>query len=210
VTIETSAAENGIKRLRDEVAMWGLAIRGAVDGFRMVGQALNVVLQPALEAEQGLNRVKEVVESTGQAAGFAAEEIAKQAADIQEAFAFDDDMIMNDLMTPLLTFTNVTGEAFKEAQVAIMDMNRALGVDGGGLKNVALQVGKALQDPITGLTALRRSGVSFTEDQQKMIKSLVEAGDAAGAQKIILQELNKEFGGRRQLTRTAMAASWSG
>lgn len=196
VTIDTSQAEGGIKRLRDEVAMWGLAIRGAVDSFRMVGQALNVVLEPALEAEQGLNRVKAVVESTGQAAGFTAEEIARQAADIQKAFAFDDDMIMNDLMTPLLTFTNVTGEAFQEAQVAIMDMNRALGEDGGGLKAVALQVGKALQDPITGLTALRRSGVSFSEDQQKVIKSLVEAGDAAGAQKIILQELNKEFGGQ--------------
>jgi hypothetical protein len=206
VTIETSAAESGIRRLRDEVAMWGLALRGAVDSFRMIGQALNVVLEPALEAEQGLNRVKAVVESTGQAAGFAAEEIARQAADIQEAFAFDDDMIMNDLMTPLLTFTNVTGEAFQQAQVAIMDMNRALGEDGGGLKAVAQQVGKALQDPITGLTALRRSGVSFSDEQQKVIKSLVDAGDAAGAQKIILAELNKEFGGQA----AAYADSYAG
>jgi len=206
VTIETSAAESGIRRLRDEVAMWGLAIRGAVDSFRMVGQALNVVLKPAMEAEQGLNRVKAVVESTGQAAGFAAEEIARQAADIQEAFAFDDDMIMNDLMTPLLTFANVTGDAFQQAQVAIMDMNRALGEDGGGLKAVALQVGKALQDPILGLTALRRSGVSFTDEQQKVIKSMVDAGDAAGAQKIILAELNKEFGGQA----AAYADSYAG
>jgi hypothetical protein len=37
--------------------------------------------------------------------------------------------------------------------------------------------------------------VSFSDDQKKMIEAMVETGDVAGAQQIILAELNKEFGG---------------
>jgi hypothetical protein len=37
--------------------------------------------------------------------------------------------------------------------------------------------------------------VTFTDEQKNMIKALQESGDMAGAQTIILNELNKEFGG---------------
>ena len=48
-------------------------------------------------------------------------------------------------------------------------------------------VGKALNDPLKGLTALSRIGVQFTAQQQEQIKAMVEVGDVAGAQKIILR-----------------------
>lgn len=196
VDIETAPAENKLKSLRDSVAMWGLAIQGAVNTFKMVGQAMNSVIQPALEAERGLNRVKTAVESTGMAAGYSVDELAAKAGELQAAFSFDDDAIMNELFTPLLTFTNIAGPAFDGATQAIMDMNRALGEEGGGLKNVSIQVGKALNDPILGISALTRVGVSFSEQQKEQIKQLAEMGDVAGAQQFILEELNKEFGGQ--------------
>jgi hypothetical protein len=77
-------------------------------------------------------------------------------------------------------------------------MSTALGTD---LKSASIQVGKALQDPILGITALRRVGVNFNEEQQELIKTMVETGDVIGAQKYILQELATEFGG------SALAAS---
>jgi hypothetical protein len=52
-----------------------------------------------------------------------------------------------------------------------------------------------LNDPIAGLSALSRAGIQFTDSQKETIKSLVEMGDTAGAQTIILQELEKQFGG---------------
>jgi hypothetical protein len=89
----------------------------------------------------------------------------------------------------LLTFRslkNGVGEGndvFNQATVALVDMARALGKDP---QDAAIQLGKALNDPITGMTALRRVGVSFTQDQQKLIKTLAESGDIMGAQKVIL------------------------
>jgi phage-related protein len=68
-------------------------------------------------------------------------------------------------------------------------------VDTAGLKTANIQLGKALNDPVKGITALSKVGVSFTEQQKAQIATMVKAGDTAGAQKIILGELGKEFGG---------------
>jgi phage-related protein len=56
-------------------------------------------------------------------------------------------------------------------------------------------VGKALNDPIKGITALTRVGVTFNDKQKETIKRLVESGKTLQAQKMILRELRSEFGG---------------
>ena len=66
---------------------------------------------------------------------------------------------------------------------------------GQDLRTSIMQIGKALQDPVAGILALRRAGVSFDESQRAMIESLVRSGKLINAQKMILGELRKEFGG---------------
>jgi len=90
------------------------------------------------------------------------------------------------------TFTNIEDLQFAGATEAILDMSQALGMD---LDSAAMQVGKALNDPIKGIAALSRSGVQFTADQEAMIKAMVETGNVAGAQELMLAELNTQFGG---------------
>jgi hypothetical protein len=74
----------------------------------------------------------------------------------------------------------------------MVDMGRALGE---GASASAIRLGKALNDPITGLTALRKVGVGFTAEQEAQIKTLQNSGDIMGAQKVILAELQAQFGG---------------
>jgi phage-related protein len=114
---------------------------------------------------------------------------------------FDDEAILGG-ESMLLTFTNIGKEVFPEATKTILDMSQALGQD---LQSSAMQLGKALNDPVQGITALRRVGVAFTDDQEKMIKTMVEMGDVAGAQKLILAELSKEFGGSAEAAGETMA-----
>lgn len=104
---------------------------------------------------------------------------------------FGDEAILSG-ESMLLTFTSIGAEVFPRATETMLDMSQALGQD---LKNSAIQLGKALNNPIEGVTALQRVGVSFTDSQKEMIAALVEAGDLVGAQTIILDELQKEFGG---------------
>ena len=78
-------------------------------------------------------------------------------------------------------------------------MSAALGQD---MKSSSIQLGQALNDPIKGITALSRVGVSFTEQQKSQIKRMVETGDTMGAQKVILRELNREFKGSAEAQAT--------
>lgn len=143
------------------------------------------------EAAQASAQLDATLKSTGNAAKLSREALDAQAESLMNMTRFDDDAITS-AQALLGTFTEIKGKVFTDAIPAITDLATKMG---GDLKGATVQVGKALNDPIKGITALSRVGVSFSEDQKKVIKSLVETGDKAGAQKIILAELNKEFGG---------------
>ena len=133
------------------------------------------------------------IQSTQGAAGYAADELFRMASGLQDITRFGNEDILKNVTGPLLTFTNVAGPQLEAAQVAVLDMATALQID---LKSASIQVGKALNDPILGLSSLSRAGVQFTDSQKEVIASLVETGDVAGAQQIILNEFSRQFGGQ--------------
>lgn len=143
------------------------------------------------EAQEAAAQLEAVIKSTGGAAGVSADEFMKQATALQSVTKFSDEAIMAT-QSMLLTFTQIKGGVVKDATKTALDMAQALGMDG---KQAAMQLGKALNDPLKGLTKLTRVGVTFTKEQEKQVAAMVEAGDTAGAQKVILAELQKEFGG---------------
>lgn len=144
-----------------------------------------------------------VLKSTGGAAGVTADEVRSMAAEMEKMSVFEDEAIISG-QNLLLTFTNIGQEVFPEATQTMLDMSQALGQD---MSSSAVQLGKALNDPINGITALSRVGVSFTDQQKEQIEAMVEAGDVAGAQAVILAELNKEFGGSAKAASDAAGAS---
>lgn len=139
--------------------------------------------------------VRQAIVSTSGAAGKTADELFRMASGLQEVSRYGDEDILKNVTAPLLTFTQVSDEAFSRAQQAVLDMSTLLGTD---LRSTAVQVGKALNDPIKGLDGLGRAGVQFHDDQKAVIKSLVETGDIAAAQGLILDELAKQFGGQAE------------
>ncbi len=143
------------------------------------------------EGEKSLAQLNASLVSTQGAAGLSAKALTDQAEALQKTTLFSDDAT-EKMQGLLLTFTNIKGPVFTEAVPAIQDLATKMG---GDLQGAALQVGKALNDPIRGLTALQRVGVTFTDSQKDLIKNLVASGHAAEAQRLILKELNKEFGG---------------
>lgn len=144
------------------------------------------------DSAQAMAQVEAGIKSTGGAAKLSADELAKMAEGLQDSSLFDDDEILKKVTANLLTFSDVQGKTFAKAQEAILDLSTRMDQD---LQSSAIQVGKALNDPIAGISSLSRVGVQFSEKQKDVIKQLVETGDKAGAQAMILQELNREFQG---------------
>lgn len=157
------------------------------------------------ESENAVAAVDAAIKSTGGTAGKTSQQLQDTAAALQKISTYDDDQILGKVTANLLTFSNVSGDTFDRAQVAVLDLSARLGQD---LQSSAIQVGKALNDPVKGVTALQRVGVSFTGTQKDMIKSMVEAGDVAGAQKLILDELFKEFGGQAEAAAKTSDGAW--
>lgn len=153
----------------------------------------------ALAEEQARveSQLEAVITSTGGAAGLTADEVKRLASELQGITNFGDEATIAG-QNLLLTFTNIGKDVFPQTTATMQDMSVALGQN---LKSSALQLGKALNDPVAGVSALREVGVSFTAEQQNVIKSLAETGQVAEAQKLILEELNKEFGGSAEAAR---------
>lgn len=143
------------------------------------------------EAQDVMAQTNAVIKSTGGAAGISAQQVSELATSLQGVTKFSDETIQTG-QNLLLTFTKIGADIFPQATEVMLDMSQALGQD---VKSSAIQLGKALQDPILGVTALRRVGVNFNEAQQEVIKNLVETGRAGEAQAMILKELQTEFGG---------------
>jgi hypothetical protein len=146
-------------------------------------------------AEKANAQLSAVLSSTGNAAGQTMQSLTSEAERLSKITLFDDDTIKG-AQGLMLTFTDVKNKVFKDSIPLIQDMATAMAGEGpADLKGATIQVGKALNDPIKGITALSRVGVTFSDSQKDLIKSLVETGDKAGAQQLILAELRKEFGG---------------
>jgi hypothetical protein len=149
-------------------------------------------LQAFNQQQQALAQVEAAVKSTAGAAGFAVKELEAQAASLQRNTIFGDEQILKEVTANLLTFTRITGDEFVKTQGLVLDLATRMGTD---LTSATLQLGKALNDPVANLGALGRAGIQFTKEQKEVIKSLVEGGKQAEAQRIILDELETQFGG---------------
>lgn len=183
--------------------MKGLIAVGPALAGLAIGAGIKDFINEARESAKVGRLTEAVIKSTGGAAKISAKQVGDLATAISNKTGADDEAVQSG-ENLLLTFTNIRNgvgkgnQIFDQATQAVTDMTAALNdgqVTTEGIKASSIQLGKALNDPIKGVTALQKVGVSFTADQKKQIKTLVDSGKTMQAQKIILGELNKEFGG---------------
>lgn len=187
-------SEKAVKSFGDRIVGTFAAIGAAIAAKKVFNFALGLgesFLTAASEAEEAQAKLDAVLTATGHAAGFQTEQLVGLAGQLQSVTKFTDEAVMG-AQAVLASFRNVRGDIFVDATRAIADLSTVMGTD---LKGAALQVGKALNDPEQGMMALTRAGVTFTQSQKDMIDKLIKAGDVMGAQRVILSELQNEFGG---------------
>lgn len=202
--LESGAFKSGLTAAQKE-------LRKAQKGFEQVGQSMSdfgsklsvavtaplvamgvAAVKGATAQRAAMAQVEAPLESMGAASGKTAKELAKAADAMELRSLYDADVILKEVTANLLTFGNVAGKQFDRAQQAAIDMATRLEI---GPKSAAIQLGKALNNPIKGITALTKAGVDFTDQQKAQIKAMTEAGNIAGAQGVILAEVEKQFRG---------------
>lgn len=196
-TATASRITGSLGKLEGAASRVGRAASTAiVGGFTLAAGAIAVNARAGIASLEALEEANAqttaAIESTGAAAGLTATDIRRMSEAFEDMNALFDDKVVQAGANVLLTFTDIRKEAFEPAMQAALDLSVRMK---DGLEASVLRVGKALNDPIEGLTALRKVGVQFTDQQEDQIKALVKSGDKLGAQRVILRELNKEFGG---------------
>jgi hypothetical protein len=159
----------------------------------------------ATDAAVASERLQAVFKATGDTTGKAAKQAEDYASSLSKKIGVDDDSIIA-AQAQLATFSAVSDETarsagiFDDATAAAADLAAA---GFGTLDSNSVQLGKALQDPVKGLAALSKSGVTFTDSQKEQIKALQESGDLLGAQKIVLKAVEDQVGGTAEATVTS-------
>lgn len=171
-----------------------------------IGVAFKKMVENTARQEQAIAQLNNTLESTELAAGKASEELINTAASLQKITTYGDEAII-EMQSLLLTFKDIKGDNFDRTTVAVLDMATAMKID---LKSASIQLGKALNDPARNLSALTRSGIQFTAAQTDMIKAMQASGNVAGAQTIILKELESQFGGSAEAARDTLGGAISG
>lgn len=171
--------------------------------FLAAATSIKTFVNNTIESEDALTQLNNVLKSTRGAAGLTASELTNMASELQKVTRFGDEAII-PAQSLLLTFTKVGKTVFPRALEAILDVSTAMKQD---LKTSAIQVGKALNDPIKGMAALGRTGITFSDSQKAIVKSLVKTGNVIGAQKVILKELETQFGGSARAARNTLGGS---
>lgn len=172
------------------------AAAGAFIGLQVV-DVIGDSISEAREALEMGRQTDAVLKSMGPAAGVTSKNIGDLANSLSQYAGVDDEAVQSG-ENMLLTFGNIQNrvgkgnDIFNQASRTIVDYSARFG---GDIPDAAVKVGKALNDPINGITALTRVGVAFTEQQKTQIRTMQEHGDVAGAQKIVLAELARETGG---------------
>ena len=156
----------------------------AAAGFTAFKKAMDLAVEFG-EFERQTLRIGALLRATNVASGQTREGLLRLASDVGRTTLLDERDVQ-DAIGLLLTFRKISGDTFERTIRLAADMSEAMG---GDVRSATMQLAKALEDPTIGLTALTRSGVTFTEQQKEQIRLLVEQNRLFEAQTIILDEV---------------------
>jgi hypothetical protein len=170
-------------------------------GAFLVGATIGATIGAAVNEFSKMTTIGQttvrLIQATGGAANVTAQQVNTLATSTMKLTGVDDELVKQGANV-LLTFRAIKNEAgagndvFNRATRAAADIATVFRSD---VRGAALQLGKALQDPERGVTALRRSGITLTIGQRELIKELVRSGAVLSAQKLILGEVERQVGG---------------
>lgn len=210
IIADASKLASGVKQADSATSSFGSKL-GALGKAAATGFAVTKVVEfgaasvkAASESAVAGKRLDAVFRAMGDTTGTASKAAQDYAQSLSMKIGVDDEAIQA-AQAQLATFKAVSDETGRSA--GIFDRATAAAADlaaagFGSLDTNAVQLGKALQDPVKGITALAKSGVTFTKAQKDQIAAMVKSGDLLGAQKVVLGAVEGQVKGTAAATAT--------
>jgi len=191
------------KSYHQAMSLVSKGILGAVSGFISLTAIISKFTRETINASNEQAQLTAVLKSTGQAAGFSADQLNKMSSALSNSSVFSQGEVTR-AQTRLLSYTGVVGQQFPQAMQAVIDMSARMGMS---LESSAETIGRALDIPSQGLTALQRQGFRFTESQKDLVIELENTGRVAEAQGIVLKALESSYGGAANAAKNTLGGA---
>ena len=190
-------------RTMREMVRTVLRLGAAYFGFRAIVGVIRSVIGATEEQAQAIAQVERGLRNLEGQTALTSAGLQARAAALQQVTTTGDEAILR-LQSLLLTFRKIDETNFNRVTEAALDMAAALNQ---GPRDAALQLAKTLEDPVQGLTALRRSGTVFSEEQTRVIRQLAETNRLAQAQALILEEVERQYRGAARAQRETVGGA---
>lgn len=191
---DLTAARSGIESAATGLASRVTGILSMIGVGFGVGELVSQGRQAVAAAEESINaqqRLAAMVRVAGDSLGLTTEELTAYATQMMLATNTEDEAVMG-AMSRLMTFKTVTGETFKTVIAMAADLAAA---GFGSIETATFMLGRAMEDPTTGMMMMRRMGIIFTAEQKKQIKTYMELGQQMKAQAFMLDVIRAKVGG---------------
>lgn len=195
----SNAARNSVSRV-------GNVIRGflPVISAGLMLKFANDSIKAWNESQSALANVNAGLKSTNNAIGISSKQFQDMAAKSQSVGIFEDDSILQNATAQLLTFGNIGKQNFERIQNAAMDVTaklKGINATGEDLRGISIMMGKAMDNPVKGMAAMRRVGISFSDSEVNAVKSMMAHNDIIGSQNLMLKAIERQYGGTNEALR---------
>jgi hypothetical protein len=202
-------SQKQVTTMGDKISKFGKAAGVALLAAGAAAVAFGAKALLAGEAASTSNaRIQQINESMGlfgNSTDAVTASLVNYANEVARSTGIDQNAI-KATQAKLLTFKEIAITAdevngnFQRATKAAIDLGAA---GFGTAEENAVALGKALNDPIAGIGALTRNGITFTASEKERIKVLVESNQVGEAQIMILAAIEAQVGGTAEATANA-------
>ena len=167
-------------------------------GIAAVVEFGNKCIEKFGESEAAIANVEAGLRSTHHAIGLTTQDFEEMAKKTANAGIIGKTDILQNATAKLLMFGNIGKDNFERVQNAAVDLAvkmDGIKASGESVKTAAMMLGKAFEDPVRGMAKLRKSGVMFSDQEEKTIKNMVAMNNVSGAQAFMLSAIEKKVTG---------------
>lgn len=194
---QMSASASSFGKVASSIGSAAKMLLPAFGGFALVSM-FQSAMDKAKSYEASLANVRAGLKSTKNAAGLTEEQLVAMSKRLSSESMFGGGAILQNATAQLLTFTGITSANFERVQKLAGDITaklKGINATGEDLHGVSIMIGKAMENPIRGLTAMRRIGISFSDSEEAMVKRMMASNNVIGAQNYMLKVIEKQYGG---------------
>lgn len=207
-----SAFDAGASLIESAGGIIGDALGGMVDAALDLASSAGSALvdffadsfSGALEAEQTIARLGQVIESTGGVAGVTVSEAEALADQFKGLAGGSDDAVLSIIDMGLRM-----GTISEEEMPAFIQTTLDLAAVTGDAGKAAQLMARAQEDPLGVLGALRKEGILVTESTQAQMQAMIDAGDTAGAYALLMGTVEAATAGAAETMAATTAGSWA-